>query len=82
MSRFYFGLLNGSGLTRDEEGADLPDLAAARQRAIREARCIMAHEVRRGQLDLSGRVVVRTDAGEILLEIQFDEALRIAHPGG
>lgn len=58
----------------------LPDLSAARERAIREARPIMASKVMKGRLDLSGRILVRSETGEVLLEVPFDEALEVEHP--
>lgn len=80
MPRYFFDLVNGIGRTHDEDGAELPDLAAARKRAIAEARPIMAHEVLQGRLDLSGRIDVRGQSGEILIEVGFDEAVEIEPP--
>ncbi len=80
MPHYFFDLLNGLGLVPDEEGAELPNLHAARQRAISEARPIMANEVLEGRLDLSGRIIVRSETGEVLFEVPFSEALVIEHP--
>lgn len=77
MPRYFFDLINGIGRTHDEDGIELPDLAAARERAIAEARPIMAHEVLQGRLDLGGRIVIRSASGEVLLELWFDEAVEI-----
>ncbi len=58
MSRFYFDLRDGEEFTRDEEGQELDDVAAAKTEATqslaqlakdalrRETRCQMAIEVR------------------------------------
>jgi uncharacterized heparinase superfamily protein len=68
--------LNGLGLTRDEEGAELPDIDSARREAIRQARPIMAEEVREGRLDLTGRIRVRSE-GATVLELPFDTVIEI-----
>lgn len=77
MPHYFFDLLNGLGLTPDEHGAVLPDESAARERAIQEARAIMAHEVLKGHIDLGGRLIVRSKPGDVVLEVGFDEALQI-----
>lgn len=80
MPHYFFDLVNGIGYVTDEEGRELPDLSAAREQAIREARSIMAEDVRSGQLDLTGRIMVRCGADQTLFESRFDEALEIKHP--
>lgn len=80
MTRCFFDLIDGLGVTSDEEGRELPDPGEARRHAIREARAIMAAGLLDGMIDLSAHIVVRTEQGEILLELRFDEAVEIAHP--
>ena len=80
MPRYFFDLLNGIGTTHDEEGTDLPDIAAARDRALREARPVIAHEILDGWLDLTGKIRVRSEAGEVLFEVRFDEAVDLKLP--
>lgn len=79
MARYFFDLVNGLGLTRDEEGAELPDDDAARRAAIAQVRPILAEEVRAGSLDLSGRIIVRRSDG-IIFELRFDQVIEIKHP--
>lgn len=76
MAQFYFDLLNGSGLTLDEDGVQLPDLGAAHSRAMREARSIMSHEVLEGELDLRSEIIVREGERE-RLRLRFWEALQV-----
>jgi hypothetical protein len=38
MARFFFNLASERGLIGDDEGLDLPDIAAARQAALEAAR--------------------------------------------
>ena len=77
MPRYFFDLLNGHGLTRDEEGREFADESAARDEAIRQARPIMAEEVLTGRLDLSGCIIVRGDGERRLFELPFPEAVVI-----
>lgn len=82
MPRYYFDLHNGMGFTRDEEGLTAPDEAAARDLAIDNIRSIVADEVRAGALDLTGVVEIRRDTGDPVMQVRFDEAVRLRLPGG
>jgi hypothetical protein len=63
MPRFYFHLHN-SIESVDEEGAVLPDMQAARQEAIRNARDIIANEIRySGQIHLSHWLEIEGECG-------------------
>lgn len=79
MTRYFFDLAEHGDLIEDEEGVELPDISAARRRAFKEARSIMMGDVTAGRLDLSARIIVRTEAGTVL-EVGFDEVLEITHP--
>ncbi|MFD2500942.1 DUF6894 family protein [Rhizorhabdus histidinilytica] len=48
MPHFYFHVSNGTGETRDEEGVDLPDVAAAHAQALSGIRSILREELGRG----------------------------------
>jgi hypothetical protein len=61
----------------DEEGRDLPDLAAARAEAVRSIRSLLADEIRRGRIDLRGRLEVAGSDGEILDSIAFGQAVDV-----
>jgi hypothetical protein len=63
MPRFFFDVVNSIGFVRDDEGAELPDAAAARLNALHAIRSILAEEVRRGRIDLRGRIEVREESG-------------------
>ena len=74
--RFYFDIHNGTGLTRDEEGQDLANDAAAREAALAHIRSLLSEEVHNGRLDLSGYVEIRTSAGSPM-SVPFADALHI-----
>ena len=77
MPCYYFNIYNGTGLTEDHEGRDLPDDAAAREEAVKGIRSIVSEEVLRGQLDLGGRIEVRDSAGRAVLTVTFAEAFQL-----
>jgi hypothetical protein len=77
LPRFYFSFQNGAGLVADEEGRELRDLETVRREALKGIRSIVAAEVEKGRLDLTGKMTIRDgDQAEILV-IAFDEALNI-----
>lgn len=62
----------------DDEGQDLDNLAAAHLKAIDYARDLAASAVRQGRLDLTHRIDVEDDAGELLLTVTFADAVDIS----
>jgi hypothetical protein len=45
MPHFYLHVCNGNGFTEGEEGAELPDVEAARMRAVAGLRDLLASEL-------------------------------------
>lgn len=76
MVRFYFHLYDDV-VSMDEEGAELPDLESALERAIRSARAIAAEEVIRGKLDLRHRIEVTDGSGGKLFTVRFEDAVEV-----
>lgn len=75
MPRYYFHIKHGDAITADEEGSDLPDLAAAREEATHAARQIMSWAVQEGRQP-DGQLFVITDGeGRVLFEFPFKSAL-------
>lgn len=64
-------------ISRDEEGTELADLAAARTRAIAECKAMAAHEVSLGALHLTHFIKVRDESGRSLFAVRFDESVRV-----
>jgi len=75
MARYFFDVINGTGLTKDEEGQDLPSLAAARDVAINGARALMRDEVATGFIDFSARIEVKDRNRQAVVTISFREAV-------
>jgi hypothetical protein len=79
MPRFFFNLYD-DGATIDEVGVELPDLGAAREAAIEEARAVISEEVRRGRVDLTHRIEVEDEARRTVLMLPFSAAVEIDGP--
>lgn len=77
MPRYFFDVINGTGLVEDDEGQDLSGLQAARDAAIEGARSIIQEDVSLGFIDLSGRVEVRGADRQSLLSISFRDAVEL-----
>jgi hypothetical protein len=77
MPRFYLQLCHGKGFTADEEGCELPDLAAARKRAIEGLRDVMAGELRKGEIDLAAYIDIEDEKRAVVMRVPFAEAVRI-----
>ena len=82
MAHFYFDLHEcGHGAVIDEEGLDLPDLAAAREQAIRSARDVMKGELDSGHLCLGCAIVIRDERGDDVMAVPFADALSVTFAG-
>lgn len=77
MPRFYFNLRDDLVID-DEEGMELPDLPAARQYALFNARSIAAENVQKGHLNLSHRIEIADESGHVLDVVEFSDAVKVA----
>lgn len=75
MPRYYFHLHNRVGTVVDEQGRELPDLEAGRAAAIEDLRSILSEEVKRGRVDLTGRIDVIDGDGRVLLTVRGEDAV-------
>ena len=66
MGRFYFHLRSGKKVIADEEGSDLPDVAAARLEALAAARYILADAIRSGTENIPEAFVIADSEGREL----------------
>jgi hypothetical protein len=60
----------------DREGADLPDVDAARERAVADARQMACVEVKEGHLTLSHRIAVSDENGDVMT-VHFKDAVEV-----
>ena len=76
MPRYFFHVYDDV-IAKDEEGAELPNLAAARLNALVGARDLIAEQVRHGYIVLSHWIDVVDEQGEAVLTIAFRDAIDI-----
>jgi hypothetical protein len=76
MPRFFLHVIDHLE-ARDEEGADYPDLEAAREAAIEGARDIVCEQIRQGFLYLDGYIEIASDSGAPLMKVGFREAFEV-----
>jgi hypothetical protein len=76
MPHYFFHLYNDVTVM-DEEGKALPDFAAARANAIKEARELMLDTVTQGRINLSHRIDIADMAGVVVGTVRFGEAVTV-----
>jgi hypothetical protein len=74
--RYFFHVYDDL-ISHDDEGADLPNLAAARLNALRSARSLIAEQVMHGYLVRSHWIDVVDEHGEKVLTVTFHDAVDI-----
>ena len=75
MTRYFFNVISGKDTIEDPEGAELPDIDAARAEALEDIRFLMSAAILEGS-DISDRSMeVRDSAGSVVLRIAFNEAI-------
>jgi hypothetical protein len=73
MPRYYFHVRAGSDLTRDAEGADLPDIDAARKQAVTRA-CRAWSGRPPDSTENNEMFEIADENGQIVLKVPFSEA--------
>jgi hypothetical protein len=76
MPRYFFNLYDDCVLI-DEEGAELPTVDAAWQRALHVAREMACQEVLEGKLTLSHRIEVEDEDRKPIVVIPFGDAVTV-----
>ncbi len=77
MPRYFFHVCNGTGFIEDEEGQEAPDAEAAREIAIKEARLLMAEELRDGVMHLASFIEVQEEGRAEGFVVPFVDAVEI-----
>jgi len=76
MPRYFFNLYNDV-TALDEEGVELPDLAAAEAHGICETRTMAAVSVKEGHIDFNHRIDIADEHGAVLRTISFADAIAV-----
>jgi hypothetical protein len=75
--RYFFDLHNDTE-TRDQEGAELPDMESAIAHARLEAKCMAAESVREfGHLILGHSITIRDVSGSVVGAVKFADVVRV-----
>ena len=76
MPRYFFDLHNDVD-SIDHEGRELPDLEAATDNALIEAREMMTQAIHDGKLNLNHYIEVRDEAGDVIHVLHFGNAVQV-----
>jgi hypothetical protein len=82
MPRYYLHICNGSGSVEDEEGAELPNLEAARVKAVEGLRDIMASEMKRGEINLGSFIEIEDENRQLVMTVPFTDAVSVTNRTG
>jgi hypothetical protein len=77
MPIYHLHIRTGLVLIEDEEGVDLPGLAAAEAEAARGARSIMSAEVLAGELRLDQSIELHDGLGRHVSTVRFADVLHV-----
>jgi hypothetical protein len=75
MARFYFHMRTGERVDRDTDGAEMPNLEAARAEALQSAREILAEAIKAAKSDLLDCLVIADEEGQELATVSLKDAL-------
>jgi hypothetical protein len=75
MVRFHFHVIGNGSRIEDLEGQHLDGLEAAREEAVTIAREIMSNRILRGTRSAHWKFEIANEAGQIVLELPFAEAI-------
>ncbi len=78
MATYYFNVRDVTGLIRDTEGAELPDLDAVREEAQASAREILAESLKGGTSLNHRSFEVADESGATVLVYPFHDAMKAA----
>lgn len=76
MPKFFFNLRDDVSVV-DCEGKDLPDIATAREEAVRHARGMMSEDIKDGRLVLKDEIDIVDEKGDAVLTLPFRDAIEI-----
>jgi hypothetical protein len=71
MARYFLHLTEGTQVSADTEGIQLPDLAAMEKVAFCSARDLIAEAVRMGEHNYQGHLDVDDEHGDRVLTLRF-----------
>jgi hypothetical protein len=80
MPKFHFHIRDASGVVLDEDGMELPDLAAAREEAQEAARQLLADAIRAHKEVDGKKIEIAKDDGPVIEVIEVRDILNNPRP--
>jgi hypothetical protein len=77
MTRFFFDVMDHTGLTPDEDGQELSSFDVAREVAVRGIRSMLQDDLLLGFIDLSGHIDIKGSDQRLLATIQYRDAVNV-----
>jgi hypothetical protein len=74
---FFFHLRDHSSSVLDPDGTELPDLNAAKAKALVAARDTLSHDIKQGLMDLRYRIDVEDAAGYLLHSLALRQSFTV-----
>jgi hypothetical protein len=74
---YYFHLCDGHEVVIDPEGREIDDRSRIGEFALKEARAIISQDALGGRIKLEQRIEVRNDAGKLVLQLSFRDAVTV-----
>lgn len=75
--RYFFNLSENGRSVLDGEGQELENIEAAREAALRAARCIVSSDAKGGSIDLTSSIEVVDDAGLTAFILKLCDAVTV-----
>ena len=76
MPLYYLHVCNGTGFVEDQEGHELPDLAAAQRVAVEGLRDILAADLKEGEIKMTSFIEVEDEARTLLITVTAEEVIK------
>jgi hypothetical protein len=74
---YFFHLCDGHEVVIDPEGREIDDRSRIAEFALKEARAIVSQDALGGRIKLEQRIEVRNDAGKLVLQLSFRDAVTV-----
>jgi len=74
---YFFHLSDGHEVVIDPEGREIDDLSLIGEFALKEARAIISQDALAGRIKLDQRIDVRNEAGKLVHQLAFRDAVTL-----
>jgi hypothetical protein len=82
MALYFFHLCDGQDVLMDPEGREITDVSLIGQFALKDARSMISQDALGGTIFLNQRIEVRDEAGKLVHQLAFRDAVAINEGSG